>query len=1050
MGAPGSNVYTADFPASAINEGMTPEPDEFYRSVNGSSFSAPQVAGAAALLRSADSTLSPASIRNILTTTSEDLEREGWDHTTGAGLLNIPLALSRAYPARTELLSPAHNQGVSASDAIPVVGTALDPDFRHFAVYYAQGTNNLDERADPWRELKAPTDTQAFRDTLVSWPVSTLEEGAYTLRLVTTLRDGRTVEDRRRVVIDRSPPELQIDFLGAGRVQGENGIVGEVVTDDITRLTTTIQRPSQETATVESELQVRRHGLAWPDVTGMGGAAQVQIEATNRSGLTTSLDTTIQIPPDRENTALLRRTSTTVPRGRLLSEAPDFDGDGLPELVLNQSRQGGLSDTLRSFEWQGDGFAPADTLIATLFPKDVGDTDGDGLQELLLQVRAGTLLLEQRNAQAFPDQLLFADTTSSDAEPLLNGTRLTDLDGDGAGEILATTGSQWEILERTGDRFQSVEQLQNPTSVAGRDSVLQNAFDVPTAQTGDFDADGRRDLLVGDRDGDVIVYESTGDDQMAVAWTHETDRVDAGNRFAAGNLVGDPAEEFVTMTTYSQSTLENGETAAPISHYSVWRNTGDDKYDRVYRLPIAGPYVNYGSIATADIDGDDREEVLLAHAPTLLVLDRHPQKGWRVLHENRAGPPLQSRRLVSADFSGNGHPSVVAETAGEHLTRFVLDKDALAVSPPQWVQARPAGSTAVDLKWRAPGADSVSIFAGPPNGALDPAGTTVDSSAVISGAAERRFALRAWVDGTTSPLSPHRQLRPHAPATVESVSYPRPAASKLRFTEPLAPSIRPEQFQFGPDAITPTALISSNSGTGIVLKFPERVAGQSGSLQWTRVTDKTGLPVAQTHASITFPASNERSLFIESTEILGERRVRLTFNEPLADGPATDPSRYDIRPRGRVASIERSPATPETVTLQLEGLVIGAQGGESSLTVTEMESTDGHQLVGEGGTVRLTKPADDLSNVYVYPNPYRARQHEGRVTIAGLPTEASVRIFSPDGRLVRALSVENNRDGGLHWDLRDRRGEQVPSGLYLFRVNAPEHEPVLEKAAIIR
>ncbi len=1049
IGAPGTNVYTADFPASIINEGTTPSSDDLYRSVNGSSFSAPQIAGAAALLRSADSTLSPASIRNILTTTASDLNRENWDHTTGAGLVDASQALARSYPAQTEIIQPDHDDGTASSDSIPIVGTALDPSFRHYAVYYAEGTTDLDERRDPWIELAAPTATQTFRDTLARWPVSSLDEGEYTLRIVTTLRSGRTVEDRRRVIVDRSAPELQVDFLGAGRVEGENGIIGDVVTDDVTRLTTTIQM-SGETATVQSELRVRRHGVAWPDESGTGGTADVRIEAENASGLTTTLDTTIQVPSNQENTSLLRRTETSVPRGYFLSEATDFDRDGLPEIVLNQSRQGGLSDSVRSFEWQGDGFAPADTLIATLFPKDVADTNDNGLQELLLQVGAGTLLLEQRSSQAFPDQLIFADTTDTDEEPLLNGTRLTDLDGDGQGEILATTGRRWELLEWSGDQYETVAQLENPTTTTGRDSSLQNAFDEPAAETGDFDADGRRDLLVGDRDGDLIVYESTGNDEVEVAWTHETDRVDAGNRFAVGDLVGDERQEFVTMTTYFPSTVGEGEREPPISYYTVWRSSGEDEYERVYRLPVAGPYVDYGSLTAADLDGDGREEVVVAHAPTLMVLDRHPQEGWRVLYEHREAPPIQSRTLVTADFSGDGYASLVAETAGEHLTRFVVDQEALSVPPPVWTRAQPAGASSVNLTWRAPGADSVTVFAAPPSGSFDPVRTTTDSSAVIQGSAERRFTLRAWQDGTSSPLSSIRQLRPHLPAVVESVSYPESRSAKLRFSEPLASSTQAKQFHFGDEGLSPNTLIPSDDGKALVLRFPDRVAGQSGSLQWTSVVDATGLSVDQNEISVSFPIGSNNSLFIESADILSQRRVRLTFNEPLAEAPATDPDRYQIRPRGRVESVDRSADAPKTVTLTLDGLVIGATGAESSVTVTEMVSAQGNRLVEEGRTVRLTSSADDLSNVYVYPNPYRARQHGDQVTIAGLPTEASIRIFSPDGRLVRALSVEANRDGGVRWDLRDRRGEQVPAGIYLFRVNAPDHAPVLEKAAVIR
>jgi hypothetical protein len=240
------------------------------------------------------------------------------------------------------------------------------------------------------------------------------------------------------------------------------------------------------------------------------------------------------------------------------------------------------------------------------------------------------------------------------------------------------------------------------------------------------------------------------------------------------------------------------------------------------------------------------------------------------------------------------------------------------------------------------------------------------------------------------------------------------------------------------------------NGNGVVLHFEEAVAGRTGQMAWSEVTDTSGLTVGQTTANVSFPAVEKRSLFIEEATILSEQRVRLSFSAPLDPEAAQERTRYKLKPRGRVASAELTGDSSKTVTLSVENLVIGATGTESSLTVKDMVSADGNRLSEEGGTVRLTRPADDLSNVYAYPNPHRARTHGQELTIAGLPSEATIRIYSPSGRLVRVLSVQNNRDGGRQWDLRDRRGERVPSGVYLIRVNAPEQAPVLEKAAVVR
>jgi hypothetical protein len=32
--------------------------------------------------------------------------------------------------------------------------------------------------------------------------------------------------------------------------------------------------------------------------------------------------------------------------------------------------------------------------------------------------------------------------------------------------------------------------------------------------------------------------------------------------------------------------------------------------------------------------------------------------------------------------------------------------------------------------------------------------------------------------------------------------------------------------------------------------------------------------------------------------------------------------------------------------------------------------------------------------------------------------------------------TENNRDGGVTWDLRDEQGRAVPSGIYVFEVES--------------
>jgi len=1053
LGAPGSSVFTTQYPRSRLLDGEAVRRDDLYGSSSGSSFSAPQVAGAAALLRSVDSTLTPGAVRSILTGTAADIDEAAWDHTTGAGRVDVARSLLQPYPARTALHSPLHNEGVVGDATVPVVGTALDPSFESYSVYYAEGTRNLDQRTDPWTRIAGPIETRARRDTLARWDPPSLDEGSYTLRLATRLTDGRTIEDRRRVVVDSSPPQAQVQFVGVGRIDEEWGIVADVASDDTVRSRMEVRFRS-ETYVRKGEYVSSRQGLMWSDEQGLGGDATVAITLTNRSGLQTSIERTLPVPPDRTNTSFFQAEATRIPGGTVLPRASDFDTDGLPEVVLNQfrNRRGGISDTVKAFEWAGSEFAPADTLLAHLIPRDIGNTNQDARQEFLLQINGATILLEQREDDLLPQDLIYADTsavTSSLEGPSLHGARVADLDQDGRGEVVGnwrsdSTRTEWRVLEREEEGFELAQRLENPTVHDRPDTTRSD----PYAATGDFDGDGQMDLLVGDQAGNWIVYEATPSGDLDVAWTYETDRYASGERFAVGDVTGDGRSEFVTHNTYTPFSPEGGDDEPPISYYHVWSATGDDAYERIYRLPVVGERSS-GAMTAADFDGNGREEIAIVHPPSLFLLGATATGPVRLRYQDQRRPAVRSRAVVAADFDGTGRPSLLTATTGGTLRRYTVNQGGIERPPPRWVEAVPTGPDGSRLQWRAPDADSVTVFMGPPGGTLDPLRATNDSSLVISDSSEARFALRAWSGGQSSPLSSSRLVRPHDSATVRSVRYPSPTSAKLRFSEPLGPVPAPNQFALATEK-GPTSVVSSQGDTGLVLQFSDAVAGKKDTLSWPRFVDASNLEVGQTTLPLTFPTAEEAALFVEDFAILGERRVRLTFSEPVVGTLARNPENYSIRPHGSVTSAQANGASPTSVTLRLDGVVAGASGQEASLTASSIRSVSGRPLTDEGATVRLTQPADGLANVKVYPNPVELSRHEPKLTVAGIPEDATIRIFSPSGRLVEVLSVNDNRMGGTAWDLRTRRGERVPSGIYLVRVEAPDASPVLKKAAVIR
>ena len=94
-----------------------------------------------------------------------------------------------------------------------------------------------------------------------------------------------------------------------------------------------------------------------------------------------------------------------------------------------------------------------------------------------------------------------------------------------------------------------------------------------------------------------------------------------------------------------------------------------------------------------------------------------------------------------------------------------------------------------------------------------------------------------------------------------------------------------------------------------------------------------------------------------------------------------------------------------------------------------------------------TKPADNLQNVYVYPNPVRP-EFEGTVKVAGLISKANIKITDIEGNLV----YETTSDGGtIEWDTTAFGKYKVASGVYMIFIAADDAtETAVKKVMIIR
>ncbi len=128
---------------------------------------------------------------------------------------------------------------------------------------------------------------------------------------------------------------------------------------------------------------------------------------------------------------------------------------------------------------------------------------------------------------------------------------------------------------------------------------------------------------------------------------------------------------------------------------------------------------------------------------------------------------------------------------------------------------------------------------------------------------------------------------------------------------------------------------------------------------------------------------------------------------------------------------------------------------DDDITCMEFNGETGEAWIGTNiGVSVLTTPyrnfGDELGEIDVRPQPFLLGNDGVSLQFMGesLVNGATIKIFTPSGRLVRELSFSEASSEG--WDGRNKEGELVSSGVYLLLVTDPEGHSKVGKAAVVR
>ena len=198
--------------------------------------------------------------------------------------------------------------------------------------------------------------------------------------------------------------------------------------------------------------------------------------------------------------------------------------------------------------------------------------------------------------------------------------------------------------------------------------------------------------------------------------------------------------------------------------------------------------------------------------------------------------------------------------------------------------------------------------------------------------------------------------------------------------------------------------------------------------------------------------------FISSFKIVDAYNIQLKFNLDVDEATAVNVSNYIFEPDNKASSVSVNASDNKTINISLTGQKpVGSIGREYVLRVKDIYSSESTGSLkineGAGSYIVLSSYANDLSDVYVYPNPVQPTSGEA-LTFANLPRYAQITIWTVDGTKIGEIE-ESDGNGGVTFDLKDSNGNTLSSGIYLYRIvmtdaSNNEQEEKLGKFAVIK
>ncbi len=1023
--APGSQILTL-----ALNNE--------YKTVSGTSASAPFVSAAASILLSYNN-FNFQEIKQILKSTATDIELQGWDNKSGAGLLNLEKAVRILSPSLIEINEPAQDFYTFA-DSLKINISCLTSSFKDYTLFWGKGVNPTE-----WNRINLEDETyQLYKENVKVLNIKNFDDTTYTLRLLVNQIDNKTLEERVNFIVDRTAPKVIAYNYFPALINDKETMQATVITDEptIVKLFYRKKNTNDEFKEIILDGFINNYKLLDDKHFGFLPLEEVQLglnhefyfEILNGSGLSSTL---------KDNNSLFEiKNSITksvvesskkdyqLPLGRIYNGLVNFAGVANNFIALNKNDS---PTNLTLYEFNGNDFTERKKLEKRILI-DCGDFNNDSKTDLLsLFVKNAFIETQTTNGQ-LNLETVFADTSGN-----FWAAYTGDIDSDGKFELISfandTTTSIWEVgsrlnLSREQDLFNFANKVEGEKTIFNNNSVL----------IGDFDSDSKKEIAVMDNYGRILLYEIINENNYQNdAVIEHFAIVESNNEFTKGDFNNDGILDIAVLMK-----LENGNDLVPLTYLSVF-SLVDGKIKFIFRNMFINAGDNYTSkfnkkyhqIRMADIDNQPGDELIVFNFPNSYIFNYDAGKTQLIDYKTN----VNSQSIFIGDIDNNGIKDVAIPDQEKNI--FYEFAKSNLILPPQIVDYYSTDTASIFLKWEQ-SQNSVYIYKGTDKNNLSLYDSTqnnfyIDENIELNKNYFYSFQFYSEIfDTILSPKSNVTTVYSHLPAKLVKVEAKTKNSIELTFTDKIKLLDNSLKVFLLNSLTYPNSVVASSEFSKL-LTFEKIIQNGNHQISIENIRDFYNSPIKDTSLSfnVNFQDLANKKLFIEKFEVIDNNNLVVHFNFPLESNSALAPSNYIFFPENRVVDVKFLENSNNSIIIKSKK-PFGSIGKEYKLKVINVISTDETGALsiseGAGSEIVISSTAENLDDIYVYPNPINQSNYS-KITFANLTSHTDIYIFTIDGMFVKKLE-ERDGNGGIDWNLIDKDGVKISSGIYFYKAIA--------------